>query len=375
MQTDLMQIFREACSQKVSDLHFLPQDGVCILYYRLDGRLKEKERLNPAQYQEILTRIKGMSQLDIGETRLPQDGRIRLQIENKNVDFRIATLPTIFGEKLTIRIMQPMNSHLTPEQIFTHPEDLANFKKTISHGFGLVLFCGKTGSGKTTTAYTAIQELAKGHKLSIHSVEDPVEYTLPAVAQTQIQPKFGMGFPSAIRAVLRHDPDVLFVSEVRDQEAMDLILKAVVTGHLVISSLHVADSISAAQRLLEIGISPYMAASALSTVVSQTLLRRVCKDCCQEITLDEQTALHFGMPEGIKIKEARGCDSCNHTGYRGRMAIYEFLHFNKAMKDLIRTQNLTGLQEHLVVIGHKTLRDRAREAVIAGHTTIEELSR
>ncbi len=361
--------------EEISDIHFLPQEASCWLLARGEGGLLKEEEIKPEVYQKILASAKEMSMLDVGETRLPQDGRIKLKVDAGTMDIRLATLPTIFGEKLTLRIPRQERAIVPPERIFPDPADLRDFHQALSVPFGLVLFCGPTGSGKTTTAYTAVQELAARKILSVHSVEDPIEYALPGVAQTQIQPRFGLDFPAAIKSVLRHDPDVLYVGEVRESQSVDLMLKAVVTGHLVISSLHVTGPQEAVERLLGAGANPALLASALSTVVCQKLLRKTCPDCCQETELDAHTAEMLGLEANARVQEVRGCPKCNHTGYRGRLAVYEFLHLNKAMKDAIRSSDPSGFSKELERQSHRSFREKCCEALLRGETTLEEVLR
>lgn len=358
-----------------SDIHILPCQDSYKVKFRNSGLLTEVETLSKDQGLQLINHIKELSCLHLDVTNLPQDGRIKQSINGEIVDMRVSIMPTILGEKLTLRILSNKNIVLDPELIFTSKEDLSQFEELINIPFGMILFCGPTGSGKTTTLYTAVNELAKRGNLSVSSIEDPVEYTLQGVSQMQVHANVGLSFSAGIRSILRSDPDVVCVGEIRDEEVFSLMNKTALTGHLVLSTMHTADCLSTIEKLLEIGVDSFSIATAMSGIVSQRLIRSLCKDCKNEEIVTQNMADEFGLEIGTKIYSASGCDKCNHTGYRGRLAVYEFLKITKEIKDLIREKNIKGIAEYMSQVEHITMRNRGIDLVKDHRSSLEEVIR
>lgn len=358
-----------------SDIHVIPYDETYRIKFRIGGLLVDETSLSKERGMQLLNCIKEASCLHLDITNLPQDGRIKVKVDGDFIDMRVAIIPTVLGEKLTIRILNNKNIVLDPETIFTCQDDLAQFKELISIPFGMILFCGPTGSGKTTTLYTAVNELAKQGNLSVASIEDPVEYTLPGVTQTQINSKIGLSFAAGIRSILRSDPDVVCVGEIRDEEVFSLMNKTALTGHLVLSTMHTADCLSTIEKLLEIGVDSFSIATALSGLVSQRLVRALCPKCKKEEQVSETMAMEYDLDEGSTIYSASGCGPCNQTGYRGRIAVYEFLKITKEVKDLIREKDLKGIADYIDNKEHYTMKDRGVQLVKEHRSSLEEVIR
>ena len=369
----------DAIRKGASDLHWEPYEKTFRIRFRLDGVLHEMlsppKRLEPA----IISRLKIMANLDISERRLPQDGRIKLRYGTREVDLRVSVLPTIFGEKAVLRILDKESLQLDLGRLGFDPWSLEKFTHAIHQPYGMVLITGPTGSGKTTTLYSAIHTInAPEH--NIMTAEDPVEYNLKGVNQVQINETVGRTFAGVLRSFLRQDPDVILVGETRDLETAQIAIRAALTGHLVFTTLHTNDCPSTVARLVDMGIPPFLLSSALLLVVAQRLARKICRDCRQPYDAHEDDLIPYGhAPAGIGKTEfyrSKGCQACNFTGMKGRVAIYEIMPIGEALRDMIlRDASTAELRETAQRDGMKTLRQAGLTKVLEGTTTVEEVLR
>ncbi|MEJ5299738.1 MAG: type IV-A pilus assembly ATPase PilB [Thermodesulforhabdaceae bacterium] len=374
-------LLTDAIRKKASDIHIEPYEKTLRIRYRIDGILYEIMR-PPVKYKNaISSRIKIMSNLDIAERRLPQDGRIKAKILGKEIDFRVSCLPTIFGEKVVLRILDKSSLQLDMTELGFEPDQLDAFKRAIYQPYGMVLVTGPTGSGKTTTLYSALMELNKTER-NISTVEDPVEYNLPGINQVQVHEAIGLTFAAALRAFLRQDPDIIMVGEIRDYETAEIAVKAALTGHLVLSTLHTNDAPSTITRLINMGVEPFLVASALNLALAQRLVRKLCNQC--KVVNDAITPdilLDIGVPEhwiesGFTCFSARGCVACNNTGYRGRVALYEVMPIHDELQELILANAPAAeIKKEAIRLGMKTLRMSGLNKVREGITSIDEVMR
>ena len=369
----------DAIQKGASDIHWEPYEKAFRVRFRIDGVLHEllapPKRLESA----IISRLKIMSNLDIAERRLPQDGRIKLRYSAREIDFRVSVLPTIFGEKAVLRILDKDALQLDLTRLGFDPGALEQFEKAIHQPYGMVLITGPTGSGKTTTLYSAIHTIDSPEH-NIMTAEDPVEYNLKGVNQVQINDGIGRTFASALRAFLRQDPDVILVGETRDLETAQISIRAALTGHLVFSTLHTNDSPSTVARLIDMGVPPFLVASSLVLVVAQRLARKVCTSCKEPYEADEEHLVPLGhVPIGVgstPFYKGRGCPACNFTRMKGRIAIYEVMPINQELRDLVlRSASTSELRQVAQAQGMKTLRQAGLLKVIEGVTTVEEILR
>src|SRR5262249_33156162 len=369
----------DAIQKGASDIHWEPYEKVFRIRFRIDGVLHEMlsppKRLEPA----IVSRLKIMANLDIAERRLPQDGRIKLRYNAREIDFRVSVLPTIFGEKAVLRILDKDALKLDLTQLGFDPWSLDKFSTAIHEPCGMVRITGPTGSGKTTTLYSAIHTInTPGH--NIMTVEDPVEYNLTGVNQVQIHEGVGRTFGAALRSFLRQDPDVILVGETRDLETAQISIRAALTGHLVFSTLHTNDCPSTVARLLDMGIPPFLIASSLVLIVAQRLARTVCAHCKEPYQIDEGALAPYGHvrvePGRMTVYRGRGCDRCSFTGTKGRVALYEVMPITAELRDMIlKAASTTELRHVAQGQGMKTLRQAGLAKVVEGVTTIEEVLR
>lgn len=373
-------LLTDAIRKKASDIHVEPYEKTLRIRYRIDGVLYEIMR-PPVKFKNaIASRLKIMSNLDIAERRLPQDGRIKAKIAGKEIDFRVSCLPTIFGEKIVLRILDKSNLQIDMTQLGFEPDQFEAFRKAIYRPYGMVLVTGPTGSGKTTTLYSALTELNKTER-NISTVEDPVEYNLPGINQVQVHEGIGLTFAAALRSFLRQDPDIIMVGEIRDFETAEIAIKAALTGHLVLSTLHTNDAPSTVTRLINMGVEPFLVASALNLALAQRLVRKLCDQCKvvdEDITPD--LLLDLGVPEhhieGFVCFKARGCPACNNTGYRGRIALYEVMPIYDEIQELILANAPAAeIKKEAIRLGMKTLRLSGINKVREGITSIEEVVR
>ncbi len=369
----------DAIQKGASDIHFESYEKVFRIRFRIDGVLHEM--LAPPKRLEaaILSRIKIMSNLDIAERRLPQDGRIKLRYSTREIDFRVSTLPTIFGEKAVLRILDKEALQLDLTKLGFDDWSLEKFNAAIHQPYGMVLITGPTGSGKTTTLYSAIHTI-NSPEHNIMTAEDPVEYNLKGVNQVQINEGVGRTFAAALRSFLRQDPDVILVGETRDLETAQISIRAALTGHLVFSTLHTNDCPSTIARLLDMGIQPFLVASSLLLILAQRLGRKICKACKEPYEGDEETLVPYGhVPTGkgkVMFYKGKGCPTCNVTGMKGRVAIYEVMPISEELRDaILRNAPTAELRELAQSQGMKTLRQNGLLKVLEGTTTVEEVVR
>ncbi len=372
-------VLGDAIQKGASDIHFEPYEKVYRIRFRIDGVLHEilspPKRLEPA----ITSRLKIMSNLDIAERRMPQDGRIKLRYNEREIDFRVSILPTIFGEKVVLRILDKEALRLDLTQLGFDPATLEQFQKAIHQPFGMVLITGPTGSGKTTTLYSAIQAI-NSPEHNIMTAEDPVEYNLRGVNQVQVNEGVGRTFAAVLRSFLRQDPDVILVGETRDLETAQIAIRAALTGHLVFSTLHTNDCPSTVARLVDMGIAPFLVASSIVLILAQRLGRKVCKDCKEPYEIDEDTLTPYGhQPTGVgrvTVYKGKGCAVCNFTGMKGRVALYEVMPMTAELRDMIlKGGQAAELRTLAQSQGMRTLRQAGLIKVLEGTTTVEEVLR
>ncbi len=368
-----------AIRDKASDLHFEPFEDEFKIRIKADGVLYEM--IPPPRHLAfaITTRLKVMANLDIAERRLPQDGRIELTVGGHPIDLRVSVLPTMFGESVVLRILDRSVVKLDLDQVGMDPETLAKFRDVVRRPNGIVLVTGPTGSGKTTTLYSVLNELNRIED-KIITTEDPVEYDLDGIIQIPINPEIGVTFASCLRSILRHDPDKILVGEIRDLETAEIAVQASLTGHMVFSTLHTNDAPSTVTRLRDMGVPPFLITATLEAVLAQRLVRTICTHCKEETTMTSDVMADLQLTpedlEGKKIFRGRGCDACNHTGYRGRTGIFELMVLNEELRELIMKNAPTDqLREAARSYGMRTLRESGLEAIFAGITTPEEVIR
>jgi type IV pilus assembly protein PilB len=372
-------VFVDAIRRGASDIHLEPYEKVFRVRFRMDGVLHEI-MTPPKRLEAALTsRVKIMANLDIAERRLPQDGRIKLRYNQREIDLRVSTLPTIFGEKTVMRILDKEALQLDLGILGFDPWSLEQFGKAIRQPYGMILITGPTGSGKTTTLYSAIHTI-NSPDVNIMTAEDPVEYNLKGVNQCQVNEEIGRTFAAALRSFLRQDPDIILVGETRDLETAQIGIRAALTGHLVLTTLHTNDCPSTVARLLDMGVPPFLVSSALTVILAQRLGRKVCKDCRQPYEADEEALVPYGhVPQGlgrVHFYKGKGCPACNFTGMKGRVAIYEVMPISEELRNLILRNAPTGeIRETALAQGMKTLRQNALQKVLDGVTTVEEVLR
>lgn len=375
----LQKIFEEAITTKASDIHIEPDEKVLRIRNRIDGVLLEQVMNEKRIASALVVRLKLMSGLDISEKRLPQDGRFNLKVKHHNIDVRISTMPVQFGESVVMRLLDQTDGVRPLASVGMPPHLIDRFRKVITRPHGLVLVTGPTGSGKTTTLYGALSELNKPEK-KIITVEDPVEYRLPRISQVQLHEKIGLNFANVLRATLRQDPDILLVGEIRDAESAEIALRASMTGHMVLSTLHTNDAVTSALRLMDIGVDGYLVATALKAIIAQRLVRRICNSCIQPHTPDtNEQQLLAAIGKGrdfskIIFKQGTGCPHCHNTGYRGRVGVFEMLELNQPMAEALRINDINGFTNAAYATPNfVTLSETALEYAIEGITTLEEV--
>ncbi|MDQ7038606.1 MAG: GspE/PulE family protein [Aquificota bacterium] len=364
----------KASAVNASDIHFEPYQEKAVVRLRMDGVLHEIATVPPSTYQNVVSRIKVMANLNVAERRVPQDGRIRVRIGNRDLDIRVSVVPTVFGERVVLRLLDRTGSLLTLEEIGLSERDEAKVKRLAKKPYGIVLVTGPTGAGKTTTLYAMILYV-KNPKKNIITIEDPVEYQIKGVSQIQVNPKVGLTFATGLRSVLRQDPDIIMVGEIRDSETADIAVHAALTGHLVLSTLHTNDAPSAVTRLADMGIEPFLIASSLEGIIAQRLVRRICESCKEPYTPTEEELKELGL-EGFSgvFYRGRGCERCLGTGYRGRIGIFEVLELDEDLKKLItKTQDANDIRKTARQKGFRTMIEDGIEKVVSGITTSSEV--
>lgn len=369
----------EAIQQSASDIHFEPSETGLKVRYRIDGVLQPRHAPAPELQAQLLTRIKVMAKMDIAEKRLPQDGRIKLKMGRREIDFRVSTVPVVDGERIVLRILDRGNVILGLEKLGMLPDVMEEFKKLIKLPEGIILVTGPTGSGKTTTLYSAISELAND-EVNIMTIEDPVEYNLKEIAQIGVQPKIKLDFATGLRHILRQDPDIIMIGEIRDLETASIAIQASLTGHLVLSTLHTNDAPSAVTRLVDMGLEPYLLSSSLVGVLAQRLVRKICEDCKEsypptKTELDSLGLQRSELPTGMLCR-GKGCPICYNTGYKGRRGIYELmLDNNQVKKQMLLSPDAVEVRKVALATGMKSLLYHGSRLVAEGMTTVAEVLR
>ncbi|BFM16971.1 MSHA fimbrial ATPase MshE [Maricurvus nonylphenolicus] len=374
----LQKVFEEAINTKASDIHIEPDETVLRIRQRIDGVLNEQVMNEKRIAAALVVRLKLMSGLDISEKRLPQDGRFALKVKNRNIDVRISTMPVQFGESVVMRLLDHTAGVMTLPDVGMPEDFIRRFRQLIRRPHGLVLVTGPTGSGKTTTLYGALSELNTPDK-KIITVEDPVEYRLPRISQVQVHEKIGLSFGQVLRATLRQDPDILLVGEIRDSDSAEIALRAAMTGHMVLSTLHTNDAVTSALRLIDMGVDSYLVAASLKAIIAQRLVRKVCESCstAYEPNANEAQLLRqVPKEQWANLRKGRGCPHCYNSGYRGRVGVFELLEINRPMADALRESSVQAFN----VAAHQceTYRPLSKSALdfaLQGVTTLEEVLR
>jgi type IV pilus assembly protein PilB len=367
----------DAVRAGATDLHLEPEETVLNVRHRIDGVLRQVDALPRELQPPLISRLKVVSGLDIAEQRLPQEGRITRPVDGRPVDFRVSAFPTVFGEKIAIRILEQDKLVRGLADLGLNRRGLALFQDLLGRSRGIVLVTGPTGAGKTTTLYSALNVLG-GRARNIMTVEDPVEYEFPSIRQTQVRPRAGLTFATAIRSLLRQDPDVIMIGEIRDPETAQLAVRAALSGVLVFSTLHTQDSAGAVPRLMDMGIEPYLLASTMAGVVAQRLVRLVCPRCKGPASYPPNTLAKVGLSpaDNVAFVKGAGCELCGHTGYRGRTGVFEILSIDAAMHDLIDERaDSRRIRDAAVRSGFKSIRDDALSKAVLGQTTLDEVIR
>lgn len=370
-------IIERAVNERASDIHLEPKEKELVCRMRIDGVLRTVLTVPKELQNSVISRIKIMSSLDISERRIPQDGRFNVRVKDKEIDLRISTLPTVYGEKVVARLLDKSQSRLSKEKIGIKGRDLDKYNQMIHCHNGVILITGPTGSGKSSTMYSMINEL-NTEDVNLVTLEDPVEYNVDGVNQVQINDKTGLTFASGLRSILRQDPDIIAVGEIRDGETAEIAMRSAITGHVVLSTIHTSDSIGTIDRLVDIGVEPYLIASALKGVIAQRLVRRICPNCKKEYVPTSDELLDMGLNENsdIKFYKGEGCSECYNTGYKGRIGVFEMLPITKDIRYLITNRaNHSQIEEALKKTDFTTLRQSAQKLVLEGITTTEEVTR
>ncbi len=370
-------VIAQAVDEKASDIHIEPEAKRTRIRYRIDGIMHEVSSPPSHLHNSIVSRIKVMSRMDIAETRVPQDGRFEFKFENRAIDVRVSTFPIIYGETVVMRLLDKQAMIFSLADLGFTEGNLAKFKEMYSRPYGIILVTGPTGSGKTTTLYATLQSINSPER-NIVTVEDPVEYELAGIRQSQINPKAGLVFANALRSLLRQDPDIILVGEIRDLETSSVAIEAALTGHLVFSTLHTNDAPGALNRLVDMGVEPFLISSSVAGIIAQRLVRRICSNCKVPQEVTKEVLDHFADLKDKKLTfyHGKGCKSCRNTGYRGRTGIFEMLTLNPEIQDLImKKASSNQIKEVAVKVGMKTLREDGISKVIAGMTTLDEVLR
>jgi len=372
-------ILSKPVKERARDIHIEPTQNRVKIRYRIDGILYDK--LSPPKHVQstLISRIKIMAKLNIAEKRLPQDGRIEIRIGDRNIDIRVSTIPTAFGERVVLRLLDKTSILLSVSDLGMPVDRLKHFNALIKSAHGIILVTGPTGSGKTTTLYAALSTI-NTTDINIITIEDPVEYQIEGIGQIQVNPKIDLTFARGLRSIVRQDPDVILVGEIRDLETAEIAIQSALTGHLVFSTLHTNDSASAVTRLVDMGIESFLVSSSVIAILAQRLIRVICTDCKEEYVPDEESMRSIGMTpdmvQGKTFYRGRGCPACVHTGYSGRTGIFELMLLGEPLKALIlKTSDANAIKGQAVRDGMVTLRQDGAKKVLAGITTIEEVSR
>ncbi|MGG5462968.1 GspE/PulE family protein [Clostridium sp. B9] len=368
-------VIKNAVEERASDIHIETYENILRIRYRIDGKLQTISTLPVDTLAPLVTRVKILANLDISEKRLPQDGRILTKVGNKQIDLRVSILPMITGEKIVIRIVNKDNFIISKESLGMNTEELELLNKITKHSNGIILVTGPTGSGKTTTLYALLNELNTDSK-NIITVEDPVECSIEGVNQVNVNSKVGLTFAAGLRSILRQDPDIIMVGEIRDTETAQIAIRAAITGHLVLSTLHTNDAPSSILRLEDMGVQRYLIANAIKGVIAQRLVRKICPKCGEdyEATSYEKHILNINEHENLILHKGRGCVYCNNTGYVGRMGVYEIMEVTREHRDaILKGESSDILTEIAIKHGMRTLGQACKKLVLEGKTTVEEM--
>jgi type IV pilus assembly protein PilB len=370
-------ILEQSVRYRASDIHIEPYEKYIRVRYRIDGSLQEMFQYEPTILNAIVARIKITSGMDIAEKRKPQDGRISIKVDGKEYDVRVSSLPTVYGEKIVMRVNSKEGFNKGKQQLGLFDDDLEKFEGILTNPYGIILVTGPTGSGKSTTLYTSLNEINR-EDINIVTVEDPVESQIQGINQVHVNPKAGLTFASALRSILRQDPDVIMIGEIRDGETAEIAVKASITGHLVVSTLHTNDSASSITRLIDMGVESFLIGASVVGVIAQRLVRRLCPKCKKKILANDyqKRMLNINTEDDVEIYEAVGCHACSQTGYSGRVGVYEILTVSPKIREVInKNGNADDIKKVAVAEGMHTIRDSATRQVLAGMTTVEELVR
>lgn len=368
-------VIQHAMKVKASDIHIEPLENSLRIRFRIDGDLQEIMKSSKTAHNAVVTRIKIIGRMDIAEKRVPQDGRVEMTVDGNDIDLRLSVLPTVYGEKVVIRLLGRNDMMLSKSQLGFNTDNIDLFERIIKSPNGIILVTGPTGSGKTTTLYAVLRELNKIHR-NIITVEDPVEYRLEGINQVQVNVKAGLTFASGLRSILRQDPDVIMIGEIRDVETAQIAVRAAITGHLVLSTIHTNDSASTISRLVDMGIEPYLVSSSVVGIVSQRLVRKICNNCKKSYKPDLTELSLLKLRDSQQLHKGAGCSACNGTGYKGRTAIHEIMPVGRDIRELIdRRATIDQLRHMETKTGTMTLRESCTRLVLSGVTTVEELVR
>ena len=367
-------VISQAIKNRASDIHFEPYEDKIVIRFRVDGILREVLSQDSKISPVLISRLKIISGLDISERRLPQDGRVSLSLGNKNVDVRVSTLPSSYGERVVLRLLDKQSAQININDLGLPAKILSNYKSSLKNSEGIILFTGPTGSGKTTTLYAGLRYLSDSSQ-NILTVEDPIEYTLDGIGQTQVNSKTGYTFSKGLRAILRQDPDVVMVGEMRDVETAQIGIQASLTGHLVLSTVHTNSAISAITRLRDMGIESFLLASSLRTIISQRLVRRLCLNCKYEDDCSSEMQSLFNLKPSNKVYNSSGCKECSNTGFMGRIAIAECIEVNKELKEMIHNNSSENEIAGYVFKENQSIDQASSDLLKEGITSVEELIR
>ncbi|WP_294392301.1 GspE/PulE family protein [uncultured Clostridium sp.] len=369
-------MFKNAIEMKTSDIHIEPFENEIRIRYRVDGKLQTVNHLSIDSLGPLVTRIKILANLNIAEKRIPQDGRIMYSIEGKEVDLRVSILPVVYGEKIVIRILNTSSINLTKKNLGLSDENIKKLDRIVANPYGIILVTGPTGSGKSTSLYTILSELNR-NDVNIVTVEDPVEYTMDGISQVSVNEKAGLTFASGLRSILRQDPDIVMIGEIRDEETAEIAIRAAITGHLVLSTLHTNDAPSSIMRLIDMQVKPYLVSTSVVGIMAQRLVRRICRHCDHEYeaTNYEKELLNIPENETLVLHKGTGCGYCNETGYSGRIGVYEVMEMTRKHREAINEGvSSDKLRDISIESGMTTLEMECRKLVLSGITTVEELS-
>ena len=368
-------IIMQAVKDRASDIHIEPEEDKVRIRYRVDGVLHEVQTIPKHLQSALASRIKVMAEMDIAEARKPQDGRIQLKMESKSLDLRVSSFPTVQGENLVLRILDKSSVLLGLAELGFSSKDLKDFDKVVRQPNGIVLVTGPTGSGKTTTLYAALSTINTMEK-NIITIEDPVEYEIPLIRQTQVNPKAGLTFVDGLRSILRQDPDIVMVGEIRDKETAEIAIRASLTGHLVFSTLHTNDAASSLTRLLNMGIEPFLVSSSVNAILAQRLVRVICPKCKEKYMPSDEVVRDLKLTQKVEFCRGKGCMKCRNTGFTGRIGVFELLVINDEIKDMVTAKlPANEIKKKAVNLGMRTLFEDGMEKLKSGVTTVEEMLR